>query len=281
MKLKLVALCMIMGAITAASGPRILVQGHRGARGARPENTIPAFEYAIGIGVDALELDMTVTLDDVIIVSHDLEMSPTICQGPKGKVPIRSLTLAQVKEYDCGALKHPDFPNQQPVPGTRKPTLDEVFDLAPRGTFDFNIETKIDAKHPELAPEPPEYARLVVDAVRRHHLEKRVIVQSFDFRTLAEVKKLAPEIRLSALYAGMPKDFVKISQEAGAPIVSPVLYIVTQKKVQKAHAAGLQVIPWTANKPGQWDKLIKAKVDAIITDDPAALIEYLKAKGLR
>lgn len=281
MRLRLVAFLLMMALGTSAADPKILVHGHRGARALRPENTLPAFEYAIAAGVDVLELDMAVTKDDVVIVSHDLEMNPAICQGPQGKAPIRSLTLEQVKRYDCGTLKHPDFPRQQPVPGARKPTLDEVLALAPRGAFDFNIETKIDARHPELAPEPAAYARLVVDAIRRHHLEKRVIVQSFDFRTLAEVKKLAPEIRLSALYAGLPKDFVKIGQEAGASIISPVHYIVTKKKVRLAHEAGLQVIPWTANKRRQWDKLVNARVDAIITDDPAALIECLKAKGLR
>jgi glycerophosphoryl diester phosphodiesterase len=276
-----VALWLAMSVLAAGAPPKILVHGHRGARAVRPENTLPAFEYAISVGADVLELDMTVTKDDVIVVSHDLEMNPKICQGPAGPVAIRQMTLAQVKQWDCGALKNPDFPRQQPVGGTPKPTLDEVFDLAGRGTFEFNIETKIDAKKPDLAPDPAAYARLVVDAVRRHQLEKRVIVQSFDFRTLREVKKLAPEVRLSALYAGFPKSFVQLARDADASIVSPVQQIVTKGKVNDAHKAGLQVVPWTANSPKQWDKLIKAKVDAIITDDPAGLIEYLKAKGLR
>lgn len=265
----------------ADAAPRILVHGHRGARAVKPENTIPAFEYAIGIGVDVLELDMAVTRDDVLVVSHDLEMNRKICRGPDGPVAIRELTLEQVRQWDCGALKNPDFPKQEPVPGTPKPTLEEVFALAGRGSFVFNIETKIDSKRPEMAPEPAAYAKLVVDAVRRHKLESRVIVQSFDFRTLHEVKKLAPEIRLSALYAGFPKDFVKLAGEGQAGIASPVWQIVTKGKVKKAHQAGLQVIPWTANSEFAWKKLIKAQVDAIITDDPAALIAYLKSKGLR
>lgn len=280
MGIRFVALWLAMMA-TADAAPRILVHGHRGARAVKPENTIPAFEYAIGAGVDVLELDMTVTKDDVLVVSHDLEMNRKICRGPEGPVAIRELTLEQVKRWDCGALKNPDFPKQEPVPGTPKPTLDEVFALAPRGAFDFNIETKIDPKRPALAPEPAAFARLVVDAVRKHHLEKRVIVQSFDFRTLHEIKKLAPEIRLSALYAGLPKDFVTIAREGEADIASPVWQIVSKGKVRKAHQAGIQVIPWTANSEYAWNKLIKAQVDAIITDDPAALIAYLKSKGLR
>jgi glycerophosphoryl diester phosphodiesterase len=95
------------------------------------------------------------------------------------------------------------------------------------------------------------------------------------------MKKLAPEIRLAALWEGGERDFVSIAEEAGARIVSPIFSQVTPEKVRAAHAAGLEVVPWTANRPADWDKLIEAKVDAIISDDPAALIEHLKAKGLR
>ena len=109
-----------------------------------------------------------------------------------------------------------------------------------------------------------------------HHLEARVILQSFDFRTLLAMKKLAPEIRRSALYEGPARDFVQIAKEAGAQIVSPNIRLVTPEQVAAAHAAGLQVVPWTANTPQEWDRLIAAKVDAIISDDPAALIAHLK-----
>jgi len=102
-----------------------------------------------------------------------------------------------------------------------------------------------------------------------------VILQSFDFRTLHAMKALAPGIRLSALYSGRPRDFVEIAKEAGAGIISPAFRLVTPEQVRNAHAAGLQVVPWTANKPKDWDRLIAAGVDAIITDDPAALIAYL------
>ena len=282
MKLCAVALCWLM-LTSAEAAPKILVLGHRGARAMRPENTIPGFVYAIAQGVDALELDVVVTQDDHVVVAHDLNMNRAICQGPAGRErAIRELTLAQVREWDCGSLKNPEFPNQQIVPGTRMPTLDEVFDLAPQGNFEFNVETKIDARYPELSPEPAAFARLVVEAVRRHHLQSRVVVQSFDFRILAEVRKLAPEIRLSALYMNLPKDFVRISQEAGGtPIVSPHWMLVTKNKVAAAHKAGLKVIAWTANTPGAWEKLIKAHVDGIITDDPAALIAYLRTKNPR
>jgi glycerophosphoryl diester phosphodiesterase len=247
----------------------------------RPENTIPAFEYAIGAGVDVLELDMAVTKDDVLVVSHDPLLNPEICSGPGAPRAIRTLTLSELRQWDCGAKRNPKFPKQTPVPGTKMPTLDEVFALATRGRFDFNIETKIFEDHPEYTPSPEKFAQLVLDCVRRHHLESRVILQSFDFRTLHAMKKLAPEMRLSALYEHGAESFVDVARRAGARIVSPDKELVTPAKVKAAHDAGLQVIPWTANTPAEWDALIVARVNAIISDDPAALIAYLKQKKLR
>ncbi|MBC8165030.1 MAG: glycerophosphodiester phosphodiesterase [Bryobacteraceae bacterium] len=270
------ALALVFGMTLSGAEKKIAVHGHRGARAVRPENTIPAFEYAIAQGVDVLELDLAVTKDNVVVVSHDSTINPSICTGPREHVPIYELTLAEVRAYDCGAKQNPLFPNQTPVPGTKMPTLDEAFDLAGRGTFEFNIETKILPSKPALTPPPEEFARLVLAAIRKHKLEKRVILQSFDFRTLHAMKKLAPEIRLSALYAGEPKDFTAIAREAGATIVSPIYQLITKEQVDAAHKAGLQVVPWTANQAEDWHKLVVAGVDAIITDDPAALISFLK-----
>jgi glycerophosphoryl diester phosphodiesterase len=271
---------MALAAVANAES-RILVHGHRGARAVRPENTMAAFEYAIRAGADVLELDLAVTKDKVVVVSHDPHMNAQICTGPQPGAAIHSLTLAELGRYDCGTKRHPDFPQQQPVPGARVPTLDEVFALASRGAFEFNIETKIFPDRPHLAPEPAEFARLVLDVVRRHHLESRVILQSFDYRTLRAMHRLEPKIRLSALYQAGPKDFTTLAQEAGAGIVSPQHRLVTKARVDAAHAAGLHVVPWTANTPADWDRLIDAGVDAIISDDPAALIAHLKRRGLR
>jgi glycerophosphoryl diester phosphodiesterase len=271
----LVVFCTLTAVMTADSSRPILVHGHRGARAMRPENTLPAFEYAIAAGVDVLELDMAVTKDNVLVVSHDPLLHGPVCKGPQAEVAIHSLSLAQVKEWECG-IGNPNFPKQQAIPGTRVPTLDEVFSLAPKGTFQFNIETKIFADHPELTPSPEDFAKLVLAEIRKHHLESRVMLQSFDFRTLHAMKKLDPSIRLVALYEGKPKDFVDIAKEADAKIVSPQYPLVTPEQVKAAHAAGLLVVPWTPNKPEEWDRLIGAGVDAIITDDPAALIAHLK-----
>lgn len=248
----------------------------------RPENTIPAFEYAIRAGVDALEMDMAVTRDNVIVISHDPVLEPPVCSGPQPSAVIHDLTLAQVREWDCGAVQNPKFPQQQTVRGTRMPTLDEVLSLSTHGNFDYNIETKSFADKPQYTPPPVEFVRLFLAGVHKHQLEKRVILQSFDFRTLVAARDLAPEIRRSALTESDPRDFVTIAREGGqAQIISPQYTLVTPEKVEAAHKAGLQVVPWTVNTPGDWDKMIAAHVDAIISDDPAALIEYLNKKGLR
>ena len=277
----LAAALSLATAIPSLAAPKILVHGHRGARARRPENTIPAFEYAIRAGVDALEMDMAVTKDNVIVISHDPILRPPVCSGPAKNVAIRQLTLLQVQQWDCGAIQNPRFPTQQTLPGTRMPTLDEAFDLAARGNFDYNIETKSFPDHPEYTPDPAEFASMVLSKIRAHHLDQRIILQSFDFRTLLAMKRLAPEIRLSALTETDARPFSEIAREAQAGIISPNFELVTPEKVAAAHAAGLQVVPWTVDTPADWDKMIAAKVDAIITDDPPSLIAYLQQNGLR
>jgi glycerophosphoryl diester phosphodiesterase len=228
------------------------------------------------------------TKDNVLVVSHDPEMNPKICTGPAG-LPhvIREMTLAQLKQWDCGAKQNPEFLKQKAIPGTRIPTFDEVLQLAKSTKVDLNVETKISPAKPQLTPSPEVFAQLVLDAVRNHKMESRLILQSFDWRTLAAMKKLAPAVRLSALYpigateAERGRDHIAEAKAAGFGIISPHFRVTSKASVERAHALGLQVVPWTANDAKTWDPLIEAQVDAIITDDPAALIAYLKQKGLR
>ncbi|MCC6537080.1 MAG: glycerophosphodiester phosphodiesterase [Bryobacterales bacterium] len=267
----------------AVADPRILVHGHRGARAVMPENSLPAFEYAIAQGVDVLELDLAVTRDNVLVVSHDPRMNPAFCTGPASAATrvIREMTLAELQQWDCGAKANAAFLQQKAVPGTRVPTLDQVLSLAPRGRFEFNIETKIFKKEPQLTPDPETFSRLLVEAIRKHKLAARCMIQSFDERTLIAAAKLAPEIRRSALYSGKPIDLIAFARAAQATILSPHYTLTTPEVVKQAHEAGMPVVPWTANTPADWDKLIEAKADAIISDDPAALIAHLRARGLR
>jgi glycerophosphoryl diester phosphodiesterase len=268
--------------VAAAGEAKILVHGHRGARTVRPENTMAAFEYAIKAGADYIELDVSVSSDNIVVVNHDLTMNRSICQGPEGETAIRRLTLAQIRQWDCGTLRNKDFPRQEPVPGARVPTLEEVLALGGKSKVLFNIELKMDANRPELTPERPIFARMVVDLVRKYRLEKRTLLQSFDLPLMAELRKIVPDWTLAALWASLPRDYAEISAEAGGmTMVNPHYMLVSRERVAQAHAAGLKVAAWTANSADVWDKLIDAGVDGIITDDPAALIEHLKAKGLR
>jgi glycerophosphoryl diester phosphodiesterase len=228
---------------------RPLVHGHRGARAVLPENTIPAFEYAIQVGADAVEMDVAVSSDNVPVISHD----PHINSG----LAIHQLRLAELK----------------------LPTLDQVLSLSAGNRVHFNIEIKSFPDHPELTPPPDGFAALVLEVIQKRKLEPRCIVQSFDFRILHEMKRDAPAIRRAALWEGPARPFVEIAQEAGAGIIAPEFTLVTPEQVRAAHAAKLEVIPWTANTPEDWRKLIDAGVDAIITDDPAALIAYLRTWG--
>jgi glycerophosphoryl diester phosphodiesterase len=266
--------------LSGADKRRVLVQGHRGARARRPENTLPAFRYAIEQGVDVLELDVAVTKDNVAVVSHDPHMNAAICSGPNPGVAIRTLTRAELLEYDCGAKKNPLFADQIPAPGTRVPTHEEVFDLGKGNSVQFNVETKIFADQPELSPNPEDFTRLILDCIRRHGVEKRVILQSFDPRTLRVMKRLDPSIRRAALFES-DRGWMEIAREFDATLLSPDFHLVTPDRVAQAHAAGLDVVPWTSNKPEEWKRLVDDGCDAIISDDPAALIAWLREQGLR
>lgn len=255
--------------------PSIEVWGHRGARAVLPENTLAGFEYAIAQGVDGIELDLAVTRDDVVVVSHDPVLHRPKCSGPRGERAIHKLSFGEIREWDCGKRRNRRFPRQRTVPGARMPSLAEVLALAREGSFRFALEIKSDPRHPGAAPPPERFARLVLDQIREHGLEARVLVLSFDFRVLHAMHRLAAEIELVALYKGLPRNFATIARRAGAGIVAPWFRLITQRRVRDAHAAGLRVMAWTPNRPHDWDRLRKAEADAIITDDPAALLARL------
>jgi glycerophosphoryl diester phosphodiesterase len=284
----------------AVDNPRsLIVHAHRGGRASRPENTIPAFQFAIAAGAQVLELDLAVTKDNVLVVSHYPAINvgtpsypgERVCRGSAingaKETPIRMLTLDQVRQFDCGSNTLAEFPNQQAAPGAKIPTFEEVLDLARGNQVQFNVETKIFPNHPELTPSPAEFVKLMLEPIRKRKLEGRVMLQSFDFRTLQEMRQQAPEIQRVALF-GLPqydalmgitdpdKDFLSIARKSSANILSPTMELVTQERVTAAHGAGLQVVPYTVNKPEDWKKMVDAGVDGIITDDPSGLIAWLK-----
>jgi glycerophosphoryl diester phosphodiesterase len=241
---------------------------------------VAAFRHAVEVGADFIELDLAVTRDDVIVVAHDPVLDPRLCTAPPGAC-VRKLAFCELLQWDFGARRHPRFPRQTPVPGSRIVTLDEALALGARTGVQFNLEVKSFPDRPEYAPPPDRYATLLLEAVRRRGVESRVMVQSFDFRILHEMRALAPEIRLTALYGPGLRDFVAVARAAGTDTVAPHHRLVTARRVRAAHEAGLEVVCWTANTPKQWARLVRAGVDGIITDDPAGLILYLRDRGLR
>lgn len=278
-------------------GARFDVQGHRGARGYVPENTLPAFTFADDLGVTTLEMDTKVTRDGVLVVTHDSILNPYLVRDRSGNwvregIPLNSLTLAEVRELDVGRLRPGSayagrFPEQKPIDGTRIPTLREVLDMfRDRSDVRFNIETKIEPDHPELSPSPRDFARKLVDELRAAGLEKRSTIQSFDWRTLQEVQLIAPEITTVALTEadtalledGRWTAGLRLGQHGGsvpalvsalgADIWSPDSETLTAEAVRDAHDRRLAVVPWTVNEPGDLKAVTAMGVDGIISDYP-------------
>ncbi len=286
MKALILALTLLI-MINPGFAHSIDVQGHRGARAVLPENSLPALQYALEVGVDTLEFDMGVSKDGVVVVVHDQTINPEICQykdgsQAKSNLWIHQLSLEQIKQFDCGSKPNPRFENQTVVPGTEIPTLAEVFDmvsgsdLANAKTVNFNIETKSNPEIPHAQPEPESFVRAVLDVVQRYGFESRVTIQSFDPATLLAAKTLAPDLQRSALFRHKPQDWIAAAESVGADIISPHHSLIDRKDVAEIQNTGLAIIPWTANSKRQWAKLLKLGVDGIITDDPEALLNYLE-----
>lgn len=261
------------------------IQGHRGARGHLPENTLPAFRLALEMGVDTLELDVGVTRDGVVVVHHDRRLNPDVARldGKWVDAPaptIYSLNLSELQRYDVGRLRPGSeyakrFPQQKPLDGTRIPRLSEVLALKSR----YNIETKISPEHPDetLAPEP--FARALIAEIRKAGAAQRTTIQSFDFRTLKIVEREAPEIATVYLTQGKASVPAKV-REAGARVWSPDFRDLNPASVAAARQLGLRIVCWTVNEPADIASAIALGVDGIISDYPDRVIAFRK-KGVR
>jgi len=293
------------------------LQGHRGARGLWPENTLVAFARALTLGVTTLELDLAMTKDGVLVVSHDPHLNRDIARGPEGDwLPgpgpaIFSLTAAELDRYDVGRLRPgslyaAQFPDQTPVDGVRMPTLAAVFALARKagnGAVRFNVETKIRPDRPDDTPSPEAFADAVVKAVREAGLTGRATIQSFDWRTLLHVQKVAPEIVTvyltedetirpgpdgkspSPWLAGLDParhegSLPRLVRAAGGSVWSPQFRQVTPEAMKEARAQKVRVIPWTANTPEDIARLIDSGVDGLITDRPDVARSVMASKGM-
>ena len=274
------------------------LHGHRGARGLKPENTIPAFEKALELGVHTLELDIVLTKDKQIIVHHDTETNPQICLHKDGlpfrKEPISNFTLAEIQKIDCGSIKNIYFPKQETVAGTPIPTLKEVIRFAkeygkknpqkPKVTL--NIELKFPPKTGD--PEIQEFVNLLVKTLEEESFVDSCLVQSFDLRSILVLKKLKPTIPTSALFypsktdqfllkiflgGSVRKKIIDSAKYVGAKYVSPNYGYVNSDFVEYAHSQNLKVLVWTVNTKEEMQRLHDLGVDGIISDYPDYLRE--------
>ena len=289
------------------------LQAHRGGRGLAPENTLSAFSKALNLGVTTLELDTVMTADGVVVISHDAVLNPNLTRGPDGTwlaapgPAIRTLTLAQLKQFDVGRLQPGTRyalaqPEQQAVDGERIPTLDELFTLVEqRGDTQvrFNIETKISPLQPDWTPEPRAFVEALLAVIRRHGMEQRVTLQSFDWRTLKVAQQLAPyvpRVHLSSQQSASnnvadPRwtdglrladhgSVPRLVKAAGGTVWSPQFGDVTAESVKEAQMLGLRVVVWTVNEPAQIDAMLALGVDGIISDRPDRVRGAMSARGM-
>ena len=293
------------------------IEAHRGGRALLPENTLASFANALSLGVDTLELDIGVTYDGVIVVSHERGLNPDLARGPDGEyvaspgTPFVRLSLEEVKKFDVGQIRPgskyaAQFPDQRAVPQTRIPTLKEVIYLVRKSgdsQVRLNIETKIDPDHPQESPGPDRFVELLLDLLRAEKFESRVMVQSFDWRTLQILQKLAPEIptvyltvqigsastvslqSATAWTAGFNpaehgQSLPRTIKVAGGAIWSPFFGDVTPALISESHALDLQVVVWTVNKPADMARMIEMGVDGIISDRPDLLRQVAASKGI-
>jgi glycerophosphoryl diester phosphodiesterase len=207
-------LFLIPAAPWADSDSELDVQAHRGGRALRPENTLAAFAHAVDLGADTLEMDLAVTRDRVVVISHDYRLDPILTRGPDGeflerdaRILIKDLDFQQLQDYAVGEIKRGSdywyrFREQVPVPGEKIPSLAQVFELVDSmgaDTVRFNLEIKTYPPFPEYTIEYHEFVELVLDSIRKHGFEARVTIQSFDWRTLKIVQELAPDIPVVCL----------------------------------------------------------------------------------
>jgi glycerophosphoryl diester phosphodiesterase len=264
------------------------IQGHRGCRGLFPENSLPAFEKAIELGVTTLELDLAISKDRKIIVSHEPYINSLFCLDTLGEeitfeeekaYNLFKMNYQEIKAFDCGTKQYARFPKQQKIK-TYKPLLSEVFELtkAKNSNVKFNIEIKADPKYDNIyTPEPKEFVRLVLNLIEQYGVFESTNLQSFDLRILEEIKKQAPKMKLSLLIDENETIEDKISKLSFTPeIISPYFGLLDADNIHIYQSKEIQIIPWTVNLEKDMQLMIDYQVDGIITDYPDKLIEMLK-----
>lgn len=269
----------------------ITVQGHRGARGRLPENSLPAFLYAVEAGAHFLELDLVCTKDGIPIIIHDPVVNPALVRWRDGRSigpfdPIYSHTRAELENLSIGAIRDPDFPQQILHGGLTPPTLAELFMALNNSEhpnakkIQLNLEVKsVPAGVGILHPGPKDFVGQILQVVKNFGMLDRVLIQSFDHAILTAARKLEKKVRISVLFAENWLDFVGVAKKLKAEYIAPNQYWIQRADVVALHKAGIKVAPWTVNALQDWERMIALGVDSIITDYPAELLEFLSRRG--
>ena len=278
--------------------PKFDIQGHRGARGLKPENTIPAFLTALDSGVTTLELDVVITKDKEVIVSHEPWMSAAICSDPSGKPVsekeekkhnIYKMTYGQVKQFDCGSRGNARFPEQEKM-ALFKPLLSEVIIAAEnhiknftRYEVDYNIEIKSEKElDGKFQPAPEEFSDLVYNLINQYLPLERIVIQSFDFRVLKYWHEKYPHVRLAALVENLNTIDENMKELGFTPsIYSPDYKLLSKSEVKYCHELNMRVIPWTVNDPEEMLALKGMGVDGFITDYPDRAAKFKRTLNIK
>ncbi len=280
---------------TSNSFSQFDLQGHRGCRGLLPENSIPAFVRAIDLDVNTLELDVVITADGDVLVSHDPFMSHEICLMPDGsrilesqekELNIYKMTTAQAQSFSCGEIANPHFREQHTMK-VYKPLLSEVIDsvesylksnnLPP---VNYNIETKCTPQGDNIFhPGPEAFADSVLSVILSKGIESRSYIQSFDVRTLQHLKTTNAPVKLVLLVENILGTRKNLKQLGFKPdVYSPYYMLLTARNVKSLQKKGMKVIPWTVNEVNDMKSLITMGVDGIITDYPNIYNKMIQRK---
>lgn len=305
------------------------LEAHRGGRDVRPENTLYSYAYAIELGATSIECDMQLTKDGQIVMSHNPILNSDITRDKNGnyiennKYDIRLMTVDELKKFDVGVMdqncgEYYDLHGKTQFTYDAKiPTLEELMQLI-QSYGDKNIVLNIETKsYPDPASagyknnaDPKKFVEVFNNIVKKYDMEDRVVLQSFDWQTLIEMKKLNPNISTSALWQEQPswgrdseslrryekkkspwlggldiKDYqgnpVKAAHAIGADIISPYYTEISKQDVDEAHSLGMKVVPWTVNNEKDMNMLLDMGVDGIISDKPWLLKQVLEKRNIK
>ncbi|WP_246151049.1 glycerophosphodiester phosphodiesterase family protein [Adhaeribacter aerolatus] len=269
------------------SFPDFYKEGHRGARGLMPENTIPGMYKAVDAGANILEVDVYITKDQQVVITHDPYVNPNYMLLPTGeeipkeeakKYVLHQMNYADIRQFDVGSKPYPAFPQQQKLK-TYMPLLGELIDSVDNYTAAkklkpviYNIEIKANPQYDGVyQPEPATLVRKVMEVVNSRKLpNSRFYIQSFDIRQIQEVHRSYPEVIIGFLTDKKEMTFEQNLEQIGFQphIYSPHYKLVTAELVQKCHARGIKCVPWTVNDLAEMKTLQALGVDGIITDYP-------------